>query len=38
VDLSGNVKAGENTVTLRIFNPRDMGGIFRRPFLYKPVL
>ncbi len=36
VDLSEAVKAGENTITLRINNPHHMGGIFRRPFLYTP--
>jgi hypothetical protein len=36
VDLSGQVKAGTNTITLRLHNPHHFGGIFRRPFLYKP--
>lgn len=36
VDLTGKLQAGANTVTLRINNPHHMGGIFRRPFLYRP--
>jgi len=35
-DLSGAVKAGANTITLRLHNQAYLGGIFRRPFLYKP--
>jgi len=37
VDLTGKLKAGENNITLRLHNPHHFGGIFRRPFLYKPV-
>jgi len=37
VDLTGKVKPGKNTITLRLYNPHHFGGIFRRPFLYKPV-
>jgi hypothetical protein len=33
--LSGQTQAGQNTVTLRLYNPMYMGGIFRRPFLYR---
>ncbi|HVF10995.1 MAG TPA: hypothetical protein VNA16_09350, partial [Abditibacteriaceae bacterium] len=35
-DLSGKVKPGRNTITLRLHNPMYLGGIFRRPFLYRP--
>jgi len=34
VDLTGKVKAGTNTIFLRLNNPHHMGGIWRRPFLY----
>lgn len=34
VDLSGALRAGDNTLTLRIHNPHHFGGIFRRPFVY----
>jgi len=36
-DLTGAVKPGKNTITVRLHNPMFMGGIFRRPFLYRPV-
>ncbi len=36
VDLTGKLKAGKNTLTLRLHNPHHFGGIFRRPFLYRP--
>ena len=36
VDLSGQVKAGANTIAVRMHNPHHFGGMFRRPFLYKP--
>lgn len=36
VDLSGALKAGSNSVTLRFHNPHHFGGMFRRPFLYRP--
>jgi len=36
VDLSGKVRAGPNTITLRLHNPHHFGGIFRRPFFYRP--
>ena len=29
--------AGKNTLTLRLHNPHHFGGMFRRPFLYRPV-
>jgi hypothetical protein len=35
VDLSGKLKAGENSLFLRVDNPHHMGGMFRRPFLYR---
>jgi len=34
VDLSGTLKAGDNTIFLRLHNPHHMGGVWRRPFLY----
>lgn len=37
VDLTGKLKAGENTIALRLNNPHHFGGMFRRPFLYRPV-
>lgn len=36
VDLSAALKPGENVVSLRIHNPHHFGGMFRRPFLYRP--
>ncbi|HUR46982.1 MAG TPA: DUF4838 domain-containing protein [Candidatus Saccharimonadales bacterium] len=36
VDLSKQLQPGKNTLALRISNPHHFGGIFRRPFLYKP--
>lgn len=35
VPLTGNIKPGKNTLTLRLHNPHHFGGIFRRPFLYR---
>lgn len=37
VNLEGHLKAGANQITLRLHNPHHFGGIFRRPFLYRPV-
>lgn len=37
VDLAGHLKAGENTIVVRINNPHHFGGMFRRPFLYRAV-
>jgi hypothetical protein len=34
VPVAGKLKAGKNTIALRINNPHHMGGMFRRPFLY----
>ncbi|MBX9679146.1 MAG: DUF4838 domain-containing protein [Gemmataceae bacterium] len=36
VDLADNVKAGSNSITLRVHNPHHFGGMFRRPFVYSP--
>lgn len=36
IDLTGKLRAGPNTITLRVHNPHHFGGIFRRPFLYRP--
>ncbi len=36
VDLTGKLKPGDNLVVLRGANPHHFGGIFRRPFLYRP--
>lgn len=36
VELTGKVKGGKNTLTLRLYNPHHFGGLFRRPFLYRP--
>ncbi|NQU12107.1 DUF4838 domain-containing protein, partial [bacterium] len=35
VDLTGQVKPGENAITVRLNNPHHFGGMFRRPFLYE---
>jgi hypothetical protein len=35
VDLAGKLKAGTNSVVVRINNPHHFGGMFRRPFLYR---
>lgn len=37
VDVSGHLKPGKNSVALRLHNPHHFGGIFRRPFIYRPV-
>jgi hypothetical protein len=36
VDLTGELRPGKNTLALRLHNPHHFGGIFRRPFLYRP--
>jgi hypothetical protein len=36
VDLSEYVRPGANTIAVRVNNPHHFGGMFRRPFLYKP--
>jgi hypothetical protein len=35
VDVAGKLKAGKNSVVVRINNPHHFGGIFRRPFIYR---
>ena len=35
VDVSGRLKAGENDITLRVYNTHHMSGMFRRPFVYR---
>lgn len=35
VDLAGKLKPGKNSVVVRLNNPHHMGGMFRRPFLYR---
>lgn len=37
VNLTGKLKAGTNTIFLRLNNPHHMGGIWRRPFLYNAI-
>lgn len=36
VDLAGHLKPGANTIAVRVYNPHHFGGMFRRPFLYRP--
>lgn len=36
VPLTGKVRPGSNILTLRLDNPHHFGGLFRRPFLYRP--
>ena len=36
VDLTGALKPGRNTIVVRGLNPHHFGGMFRRPFLYRP--
>jgi hypothetical protein len=31
------LKAGKNSIVVRIHNPHHMGGMFRRPFLYRAI-
>ncbi len=37
VDLRGKLKAGKNTIALRLDNPHHFGGMFRRPFFYRSI-
>jgi len=37
VDLTGKVRPGKNKIALRVKSPHHFGGIFRRPFFYKPM-
>lgn len=34
-DVSGKLKPGENTITVRCLNPHHFGGMYRRPFVYR---
>lgn len=36
-DLTGQVVARTNTITLRVAVPHHVGGLFRRPFVYEPM-
>ena len=36
VDATGKVKAGENVITVRVWNNAEIGGLFRRGFLWSP--
>jgi hypothetical protein len=36
IDLSKYARPGLNRISLRGFNPHHFGGMFRRPFLYRP--
>jgi hypothetical protein len=36
VDLTPHVRPGANAIVLRIHNPHHFGGMYRRPFLYRP--
>lgn len=37
VDLTEHLKAGTNTLAVRLYNPHHFGGMFRRSFLYRPM-
>ncbi|MBA4187888.1 MAG: hypothetical protein C0467_07705 [Planctomycetaceae bacterium] len=37
VDITADLKPGVNTIAVRINNPHHFGGMFRRPFLYRPI-
>jgi hypothetical protein len=36
VDLTGKVKAGSNTIAIRVWNSAEIGGLLRRGFLWEP--
>ena len=36
VDVTAFFQPGRNDIALRVFNPHHLGGMFRRPFLYRP--
>lgn len=36
VDVTGKVKAGANVITLRVLNSAEIGGLFRRGFVWSP--
>ena len=38
VSLKNRLHVGINTVALRCHNPHHMGGMFRRPFIYTPIV
>ncbi len=37
INLSSHLQEGKNDITLRIHNTHHNGGLFRRPFLYRPM-
>ena len=37
VDVTGKVKAGSNTIAIRVWNNAEIGGMLRRGFLYSPI-
>ena len=37
VDVTGQLTPGRNTIALRGVNPHHFGGMFRRPFFYRPL-
>ena len=37
VDLTGRIAPGRHVVALGGFNPVHFAGMFRRPFLYRPI-
>ena len=37
VDLTGKLKTGANDITVRTHCTHHVGGMFRRPFLYRPL-
>ena len=36
VDVTGKVKAGPNTIAIRVWNSAEIGGLYRRGFLWAP--
>jgi hypothetical protein len=36
VDVTGKVKAGENVIAIRVWNNAEIGGLYRRGFLWAP--
>jgi hypothetical protein len=36
VDITEHLKPGANAIAVRVNNPHHFGGLFRRPFLYRP--
>ncbi len=37
VDATGKLKAGRNTIAIRVWNSTDLGGLIRRGFIWSPV-